>query len=206
MTARLAAVQCGGEPATFECKTNRGEPMNKARLYQSLIATCTLLLGTLGHAAEPAELLDRLQIQELQSRYALAHDLTDPDMYAGVFTADAELMSGGKVMAKGRQALHDTATKDRKRFNAGAKDGERSFGKMRHVITNSVIDLQGPAKATGLCYVMTIVMIEGVGPQILGIGRYEDEYSKVDGKWYIARRNIVSDWGNQAVVKASGLF
>jgi hypothetical protein len=53
---------------------------------------------------------------------------------------------------------------------------------------------------------MTIVNIEGTGPQILGIGRYEDEYAKVDGEWYIARRNIVSDWGNQEVVKASGLF
>jgi hypothetical protein len=120
-----------------------------------------LLIGaaTTTFAAGEEQVLERFLIQELQSRYALAHDLTDPDMYAAVFTEDAELYgAGGRLLAKGRDAFHAIGVNDRKRFNAGAADGERSFGALRHVITNSVIDLSSDTTATGFCYVMTIVM------------------------------------------------
>src|SRR5690606_15964555 len=149
---------------------------------------------------------ERFLIQELQSRYALAHDLTDADMYAAVFTEDAELYGAGRMLAKGREALHAIGVNDRTRFNAGAKDDERSFGALRHIVTNSVIDLTSDTTATGFCYVMTIVVRPGGGPEILSLGRYEDEYRKVDGEWLIARREIVMDMGNSALGEATGLF
>jgi uncharacterized protein (TIGR02246 family) len=153
-------------------------------------------------ADDQTELLDRLQIMELQSRYALAHDLTDPNAYAAVFTEDAELVSGdGKVVAKGRDALRKMTANDRKRLNGDAPENVRSFSSMRHVITNSVIDITGRDTATGLCYVQTIANLKDHGPEILGIGRYEDRYRKVNGKWLIARREIVSDWGNPVLIK-----
>jgi hypothetical protein len=151
------------------------------------------------------QLSDRLLIQEVQNRYALAHDLTDPSLYAGVFTEDAELVGAGRVLAKGREALYAVGESDRKRFNADAAEGERSFGVMRHVITNSVIDLTGPDSARGFCYVLTIVNAEGVGPQIMSVGRYEDEFRKVDGQWLISRREIVMDMGNQDLARQIGL-
>ena len=70
-------------------------------------------------------------------------------MYASVFTEDAELYGAGRLLAKGREALHAIGVNDRKRFNAGAKDGERSFGALRHVITNSVIRLTGTMPRLG---------------------------------------------------------
>lgn len=157
---------------------------------------CMLLGPALAVADETTELLDRLQIMELQSRYALAHDLTDPAQYAAVFSEDAELVSGDRVLAKGRDAFYNIAVNDRKRYNNDAPMDERSFGVMRHVVTNSVIDLTGPDTAKGLCYVMTIANLKDYGPAILSIGRYEDEFRKVDGKWYISRREIAMDWGN----------
>ena len=167
-----------------------------------------LLLGaaTTAFAASQEQVLDRFLIQELQSRYALAHDLTDPAMYASVFTEDAELYGIGRLLAKGREALHAIAVNDRKRFNAGAADGERSFGALRHVLSNSVIELTGDTTATGFCYVMTVVMRPGGGPEILSLGRYEDEYRKVDGEWLIAKREIVMDMGNSELGAATGLF
>lgn len=166
------------------------------------------LLGTAtpAFAASADQVFDRFLIQELQSRYALAHDLTDPDMYAAVFTEDAELYSAGRLLAKGREAFHATGVNDRKRFNAGAAEGERSFGALRHVITNSVINLSSDTTATGFCYVMTVVMRPEGGPEILSLGRYEDEYRKVDGEWLIAKREIVMDMGNSALGAATGLF
>ena len=182
--------------------------MKKPRLSFTLLCFVLMVACRLAVAqtSDRDAAIDRLMIHELQSRYALAHDLTDPDKYAAVFTEDAVLTSGGKVLVTGRKALHDMTVNDRKRFNADAKEGERRFGVMRHVVTNSVVDLTGPTTATGLCYVMTIVNEEGVGPQILSIGRYEDEYRKVDGNWLIARRDNATDMGNQGLAKAIGLF
>lgn len=172
-----------------------------------LLALLILLLGARPSLADSdAETLERFRIHELQLRYALAHDLTDPDLYAAVFTEDAELHSAGRVLAKGREALQAVGVNDRKRFNANAADGERSFGALRHVITNSVIDLTGETTAKGVCYVQTIVMRPGGGPEIMSLGRYEDEYRKVDGTWLIAKREIVMDWGNSELVSATGLF
>jgi hypothetical protein len=167
-----------------------------------------ILLGTAttAFAASQAQVLDRFLIQELQSRYALAHDLTDPEMYASVFTEDAELHGTGRLLAKGREALHAIAVNDRKRFNAAAADGERSFGAMRHVLSNSVIELTGDTTASGFCYVMTLVMRPGGGPEILSLGRYEDEYRKVDDEWLIAKREIVMVMGNSELGAATGLF
>jgi hypothetical protein len=171
-----------------------------------LVASIVLLTTTAVRAETQQEVLDRFLIKELQSRYALAHDLTDPAMYAAVFTEDAELYGAGRLLAKGREALHAVGVNDRKRFNAGAKEGERSFGALRHVITNSVIELDGSSAATGVCYVLTVVNRPDRGPEILSVGRYEDEYRKVEGEWLIAKREIVMDMGNSELVKATGLF
>ena len=171
-----------------------------------LFASIVLLPATAVRADSQQEVLDRFLINELQSRYALAHDLTDPAMYASVFTEDAELYGAGRLLAKGREALHAIGVNDRKRFNAGAKEGERSFGALRHVITNSVIELDGDTAASGVCYVLTVVNRPDRGPEILSVGRYEDKYRKVDGEWLIAKREIVMDMGNSELVKATGLF
>lgn len=171
----------------------------KARMTRSTALLCLALCAPLALADAESELLDRLQIMELQSRYALAHDLTDPTGYAAVFTEDAELIGSGRVLAKGREALHAVAVNDRKRFNQGLPEDVRSFGVMRHVVTNSVIDITGAETAKGLCYVLTIANRTDEGPQILSVGRYEDEFRKVDGQWLIARREIVMDMGNDAL-------
>lgn len=174
---------------------------------KALFCSCCLLAAAVpSFAAEDAQILDRFLIQELQSRYALAHDLTDPDMYAGVFTDDAELYSAGRLLAKGREAFHAIGVNDRKRFNAGAKDGERTFGALRHVVSNQVIDLTSDTTATGSCYVMTVVVRPGGGPEILSLGTYEDEYRKVDGEWLISKRDIVMGMGNSELGAATGLF
>jgi hypothetical protein len=171
-----------------------------------LLASAALLATTAVRADSQQDVLDRFLIHELQSRYALAHDLTDPALYAAVFTEDAELVGAGRLLAKGRDALRAIGVNDRKRFNAAAKEGERSFGALRHVITNSVIELASDSAATGVCYVLTIVNRPERGPEILSVGRYEDEYRKVAGTWLIAKRTIVMDMGNAELGKATGLF
>ena len=174
-------------------------PALRSRLINPLLTLCLLFGAATALGDEQRELLDRLQIMELQSRYALAHDLTDPAGYAAVFTEDSDLVGSGRVLAKGREALHAVGVNDRKRFNNGLPEDVRSFGVMRHVVTNQVIDLTGPDTASGLCYVLTIANRTDEGPQILSVGRYEDQYQRIDGRWLIARREIVMDMGNDAL-------
>jgi hypothetical protein len=180
----------------------------RSKVVRTLAAVVLTLGATFTFAAPDEQAIERFKIQELQNRYALAHDLTDADLYAGVFTEDAELYSGagGRLVAKGREALHAIGVNDRKRFNAGAADGERSFGALRHVISNSTIDLTSDTTAKGTCYVMTVVVRPGGGPEILSLGQYEDEYRKVDGQWLISKREIVMDMGNSELGAATGLF
>jgi hypothetical protein len=180
----------------------------RASALHTFLSAALLLGASTTFAADAADqAIERFLIQELQSRYALAHDITDPDMYASVFTEDAELYgAGGRLLAKGRQAFHDIGVNDRKRFNAGAPDGVRTFGALRHVITNPIIELTGDTTAKGFCYVTTVVVRPGGGPEILSVSRYEDEYRKVDGEWLISRREIIGDMGNPALGEATGLF
>jgi hypothetical protein len=174
----------------------------RTRLYHLVVILICFLSAATAQADDQSELLDRLQIMELQSRYALAHDLFDPAAYAAVFTEDAELIGGGgKVVAKGREALRTMTINDRKRLNGGAPENERRFGAMRHVITNSVIDIQSADSASGLCYFTVVADRKDHGPEILSMGRYEDRYRKVNGKWLIARREIYSDMNNSELTK-----
>ena len=80
-------------------------------LIGTLAAALLLGAATATRAAGAEEAIERFLIQELQSRYALAHDLTDPAMYAAVFTEDAELHGAGRMLAKGREALHAIGVK-----------------------------------------------------------------------------------------------
>ena len=180
-------------------------PIRRRSALAALFASVALLATTGVRAESQQNVLDRFLINELQSRYALAHDLTDPTLYAAVFTEDAELFGAGRLLAKGREALHAIGVNDRKRFNAGAKDGERSFGALRHVITNSVVELTGDTAATGVCFVLTVVNRPEPGPENLSVGRYEDQYRKVDGARLIAKRTNLMDKGNSELGKAIGL-
>ena len=179
--------------------------MKTIRSFMALAAAITLSVA-IASASETEDFADRFMIEELMYRYALAHDLTDPEAYAAVFAEDGELVAGGIVVAKGREALMAQAVDDRERYNPGARDGERSFMVMRHIITNPVITLNGDGTASGICYSQIVVQEPGVGPQILSQGRYEDEYVKQDGEWFISRREIfIADMANYELAAEIGI-
>ena len=73
----------------------------RRRALAVFLAGVALLTTTAVRAETQQNVLDRFLINELQSRYALAHDLTDPVMYASVFTEDAELPWSRSVAGQG---------------------------------------------------------------------------------------------------------
>ena|ERR1700733_3352557 len=159
------------------------------------------LLGATVLAREPEDTLDRFRITELMYKYALFHNLTEPEEYAALFTKDGEFGT-----AKGRDALIALAKKDRETFNPGAAGGKRSFMVMRTIITNPLVTLHSDGTADGICYVQIVVQKTGVGPQILAQGRYEDKYRKEDGAWRIAHRDVFLDMTNMALAKEVGVI
>jgi len=158
-----------------------------------------LLAAGCGRAPDPQvatfqNYLDRQAIETTLVRYSTGLDTFDPDIYASVFTEDAEFTMEGKVF-KGRGEIRDIVA------GMKASRAERKADKdpandpppiMHHVMTNAVIDITGADTALHHCYWMTVAG----GPELNSFrvaaqGRYEDELVKRDGKWLIHRRKIV---------------
>lgn len=163
-------------------------------------------LATPAFASEHDDAIERFRITELMNRYAWVHNLTQPEEYADLFTVDGQFVAGGVVVVEGHDALLALAQKDREDYNPGAADGARSFMAMRTIITNQLVTLNEDGTASGECYVQIVVQAEGIGPQILAQGRYEDDYRQVDGEWRIARRETFLDMTNLALARQIGVI
>jgi hypothetical protein len=148
---------------------------------------------------------DRGLIEELMNRYGTVHDFGTPEEYADLFTVNgAILIANGRTIVRGRDALIAQAKSDHERFSTSAGPDGKSTSIMRHLISNTQVTLTGPDSAVGQSYVTTVVQKGDIGPAILSVGRYEDEFSKQNGQWRIARRKIIMDFGNTDLAKKLG--
>jgi hypothetical protein len=172
-------------------------------LYVRIIAAACLLFPVLSQASEAEE---RFLIMELMDRYGVVHDFGTPEQYADLFTPDGEIATGkGRpAIVKGREALILQARRDHERFGAPPGPDGAFSSIMRHVISNRVVSLTGPASAEGSSYVTTLINDKEQGPQTLSISRYVDQYVKTGGQWKISRREIILESGNQALGKKYG--
>jgi hypothetical protein len=146
---------------------------------------------------------DRAAIVNLIARYGEVHDFGTPEEYADQFTADAEIVVAGRVVAKGRDALLTQARRDHERFGIVLPDGTKT-SLMRHLISNAVVERLDGNHASGSSYVTTIVRDGEEGPKILSVGRYLDTLERVGGQWKIARRTIMLDFGNAELGRKFG--
>ncbi len=72
----------------------------------------------------------------------------------------------------------------------------------RHVVTNTLIDVEGD-RAVSECYVNVTLRIDR-GDQVvdlLGGGRYIDRFESVDGVWAMRHRTYVSEWNRVEPVR-----
>lgn len=174
-----------------------------SRGFQSLALAAAGALA-LSTAAMPAransdQALDRFAITELMDLYGVIHDFGTPEQYADLFTAEGEIAvsRGGRAVIKGREALMGQAIRDHQKYvRPTGPDGKDEFF-MRHIVSNKTVTITGENTAEGSCFVITLVNDGDNGPAMLSFGRYFDTYAKQDGKWLIARREIVLDFGNE---------
>ena len=141
-------------------------------------------------AAAPGALTaeDRAEIRDLAGRYSHAIDLGDSALWAEVFTEDG-------VMEMAAQGYDITGEQLR---GLGA-DREPAAGGGRHIPTTFVIDGAGD-EATMRSYVTVVSTADPA--RIVFQGRYEDRLRRVDGRWRIAHRKILTDWIDSGVAEA----
>jgi uncharacterized protein (TIGR02246 family) len=163
-----------------------------------IIVFAALVFAAAGVAsAENAEavaiqkLLDRAEIEELVVRYVTALDTLDADAYEGVFTEDAVYELPGGIVHTGRAAMRKIVT-DLQAARARNEAAGTPSPRLYHVMANSSIELLDATNARHQSYAQTVRAAEN-GQFIVGfMGRYEDVLVKVDGRWLIKSRKLVS--------------
>lgn len=75
----------------------------------------------------------------------------------------------------------------------GAADAPKRPARLRHFITNVVLDIKGD-RATGCAYWFELTNdTRDRWPYVGGYGHYEDEMRKADGRWLFVRRKIYNE-------------
>ena len=163
-----------------------------------VVAAGTLLLLTLVSRTAIAQqvtaetLLDRIQIEDLLTRYY--YDLAQGESRAlsDYFTEDALLDVDG-TLAKG----HAEIAKLYQRPDAEAKKAKPPVSRPHNhmLLSNPVIEVKGTTAQAHVIW--TGVKNDGVGklPRLYEQGREDTELVKLNGKWLIKRRYISSDSG-----------
>ncbi|MEU7814344.1 nuclear transport factor 2 family protein [Pseudonocardia sp. NPDC049154] len=131
------------------------------------------------------ELLDRLEILELYSRYALGMDRADRELFVSAWAPDATFVCEAlKLDAVGRDAILDW-------FDRGPGKGTPIPGAGGNVrlAGNHVIELAGD-RATGRAE-LAAFRYTGTVVHPYAIGSYDDVFVRTAEGWRIAHRDMV---------------
>ena len=139
-------------------------------------------------------LLDREEIRALRLRYSQLLDGGQAERMGEVFTQDAEVKVTVGSM-KGLEAIKQ-----------GLADAYQSFDTLGrqhfpfvHAVTNHEIIITGENSAKGSCYLLDFVTDRETSQHpFLLLGRYEDQYVRVDGEWRISFTELDVVWPQQA--------
>lgn len=150
-------------------------------------------MSTQPDPAAVQEMIDKIEIGELQSRYMFAIDWQDAEVYASVFTEDATL-EWPEGSAQGREAI--------KKMIVGLKEYRRKLAEfaaptkaasLRHFVTNRIIKVDGD-RATAVAYWMDINNDNQIRmPYIPGYGHYEDELIRTADGWRFTSRKVFNE-------------
>ncbi len=124
---------------------------------------------------------DRTAIQDLVSRYNMAHDTDDVDGWLDTFTEDATFITG-RSRREGHEELRDF-------FLNG---GER-LPNVRHITYNSVFEPIEGERERVLMHSDLLVFRADDPPVLVLTRRYHDTLRREDGEWRFERREITAD-------------
>jgi hypothetical protein len=165
-----------------------------ARIILAFAISAIILLMPMAHTAAAQQvtmetLLDRIQIEDLLTRYYYDLSRSNAHELSEYFTEDALLDVDGTV-AKGRAEIGKLYQSPEPAAKEPAAPPAR---RMHMLLTNPIIKIKGNTATAHVIW--TGIMNEGIGklPQVVEQGREDTELVKQDGKWLIKRRYITAD-------------
>ena len=125
------------------------------------------------------EMLDREAIRDLPVRYCHYVWKNDVEGIVNLFTEDGAISVPNDPSLPGAQGRANLL-----------KTYKQALGDLapRPFIHNHVVELTGPDRATGTCYVE--IRATRDGKSWIGAGYYDDEYAKVGGAWKFRSRKV----------------
>jgi hypothetical protein len=164
------------------------------RIIHAFAVVATILLMSLmpsGFAQQVTmeTLLDRIQIEDLLTRYYYDLSQSNAHELSEFFTEDAILDVDGTI-AKGRAEIAKLYQSPSPEPKEPAPAPNRH---MHMLLTNPIVKINGSTATAHVIW--TGVMTEGIGklPQLVEQGREDTELVKQNGKWLIKRRYISTD-------------
>jgi uncharacterized protein (TIGR02246 family) len=133
------------------------------------------------------ELLDRIAIEELFTRYYSGLDAHDPEGFGKFFVEDAELDVNGTI-ARGHAEIADL-------YRRVAADKPRLTGTFRMLLNNLVIQLNGNVATAQMLWTQLLNDTIKGPPRLIEQGREFDRLEKREGRWLITRRVVIADSG-----------
>lgn len=132
---------------------------------------------------------DRLALRGLVDAYAQSVDARDADRFAGLFAPDGELVvfepeeDEPSISWRGPEELREVM----KLLS--------SYSTTFHLMANHTCEIDGDA-ASGEVYCLAHHLTEEGkgGDNTLMVIRYRDRYTRQDGAWRFARRDVMRQW------------
>ena len=139
-------------------------------------------------------MLDREEIRSLRLHYSTLLDGGETERLAEVFSKDAEL----RVTVGSMQGLAEI----RRNLSSAYRDFD-SLGLAHfpfvHAVANHEIRLTGPDSAEGSCYLLDFVTDRPRQQHpFLLLGRYLDNYERINGSWRITRSELDVVWPRES--------
>jgi len=123
---------------------------------------------------------DRSELQDLIVRYFLAADDNDYEALAATFAPDAVFSAGGFMGGRSRAEVVEFIRADR----------TNNMGVTIHTPNFTLLDFRDADAATGV--IGAHLELARGGRTLYGAVRYHDEYARLDGRWYIKRREMLA--------------
>lgn len=141
-------------------------------------------------------LASRLALKELVDRFSTLSDVKDAKTQALLFTKDALVQTyiDGKLMLtlNGREEIEKT-------FGNFLNTQETVY----HINGQQTVEFvdDNTAKGISYCQVTMIVLADGVRTMSMQGVSYNDEYKRIDGRWFISKRESHFVWRDTKVIK-----
>jgi 3-phenylpropionate/cinnamic acid dioxygenase small subunit len=138
--------------------------------------------------SEPVELPAATAITNLLARYA---ELID----AGDFVGIGELFAHATITTDGSDSVSFTgAAQVQSMYDGTTRKHADGTPRSKHVITNPIVELDGPDSARCRSYYTVFMCTETLPLQPIVAGRYRDGFERVDGVWRWATRHMIVEF------------